>query len=413
MRVLISAYACAPERGSEPGVGWNVACEVARYHDVWVLTSRENRDAILAELPRMTGHRPRFVFIGPGGWTPSKRVRRKRVPWLANVHYYVWQVAAYVVGRRLHRRVGFDVVHHVTFVRYYSPSLVSMLPAPFVWGPVGGAERASSSFWRTFGVRGLAYEAARSIARRIGERDPFVRATARRSAVARVTTGQTGDRVRRLGARVVEVGPQIGLTERDLERAAAARTDRPSDADVLFVSVCRLVQWKGLDLAIRAFARVATHDMEYRIAGSGPERHRLKALASRLGVGERVRFLGERSRDEIFELLSTATALVHPSLHDSGGNACLEAMAMGTPVICLDVGGPPLLVADRAGLVVAADGPRRTVSGLTTAMRRIATDPKLSDELRAGARERAESFSWTERGRAIAETYEAVRRSVR
>jgi glycosyltransferase involved in cell wall biosynthesis len=206
----------------------------------------------------------------------------------------------------------------------------------------------------------------------------------------------------------VEVGPQIGLAERDLERGAAERGAPPVGSGVVFASVCRLVHWKGLDLAIRAFASVATDDMQYRIAGSGPEARRLESLASRLGVAERVRFVGERSRDEIFELLSGSTALIHPSLHDSGGNACLEAMAVGTPVICLDLGGPPLLVTERAGLVVAADGPRRSVSGLATAMRTIATDPDLARELRAGARERAKMFSWTERGRAIAHAYASL-----
>jgi glycosyltransferase involved in cell wall biosynthesis len=407
LRVLISAYACAPDRGSEPGVGWNVASEVARYHDVWVLTSRENERAVLRELDGSSGAHPRFVFIGPGRWTPSKRVRRKRVPWLANVHYYVWQVAAYVVARRLHRRVQFDVVHHVTFVRYYSPSLVSLLPVPFVWGPVGGAERAPSSFWRTFGARGLAYEATRSVARRVGEHDPLVRLTARRSTIARVTTAQTATRVRTLGGGVVEVVPQVGLSRADLQRVRPG-SDEDDDVRGPLVSVSRLLHWKGLDLAIRAFAAAGIDHVEYHIAGTGPERARLESLARRLGVGERVRFLGEVRRDDVFDLLSSALALVHPSLHDSGGNACLEAMAMRTPVICLDLGGPPLLVTGAAGVVIPAAAPRPAVSGLARAMRTLVDDPGLARELGERARARAETFSWTERGRQISETYERV-----
>ena len=52
LRVLVSAYACEPAKGSEPGVGWRIAREMARYHEVWVLTRTNNRPSIAAALDR-------------------------------------------------------------------------------------------------------------------------------------------------------------------------------------------------------------------------------------------------------------------------------------------------------------------------------------------------------------------------
>jgi glycosyltransferase involved in cell wall biosynthesis len=404
VKVLISAYACSPNRGSEPGVGWNVALEASRYHSVWVLTSSENQEAIETQLASAPNDRLRFVFIGPGGWTPSKRVRRKAVPWLANVHYYAWQVAAYFVARRLHRRIAFDVAHHVTFVRYYSPSFLSQLGLPFLWGPVGGGETAPVSYWPGFGVRGVVYELLRLAARRVGEWDPFVRATARRSVLARATTPETAERLQVIGARRVEVLLQVGLPESDL----AAGPGRVA-ADVgppFFASVARLVHWKGFHLGLQAFAKADLRGVDYRIVGSGPERSRLEDLAVALNIADRVRFVGELSRDELFEVLRSCIGLIHPSLHDSGGTVCLEAMAVGRPVVCLEQGGPPQLVDGETGFVVRAPGPRQAVAGIAGAMRALAGDPDLAARLGARARERAAEFSWARRGARLAETYQ-------
>ena len=62
--------------------------------------------------------------------------------------YYLWQIGAYRIGKRLHQQVRFDLVHHVTFVNYWLPSFLALLPVPFVWGPVGGGESAPKTFTR-------------------------------------------------------------------------------------------------------------------------------------------------------------------------------------------------------------------------------------------------------------------------
>ena len=71
--------------------------------------------------------------------------------------------------------------------------------------------------------------------------------------------------------------------------------------------------------------------------GDGRERKRLQVLAEQLGVADKVHFWGFLSRSETLQKLSEYHILVHPSLHDSGGNVCLEAMAVGRPIICLNL----------------------------------------------------------------------------
>ena len=396
LRILISAYACEPGKGSEPGVGWNVAWEIARYHDVWVITRANNRSAIEAAVVESHPRVPRFVYFDLPAWARWWKRGQRGV----QLYYYLWQLGALFVCRRLHRQVGFDLVHHVTLVKYWAPSFLALLPVPFVWGPVGGGESAPRRFWPTFSIAGFVYEVARDVARWVGERDPFVRLTARRSAVALATTDETACRMRILGARKVYCFAQSALPCDELERLHPG--DGAKAAPARFVSVGRHLSWKGFHLALRAFALAAIPECEYVLIGDGPERRRLEGIARRLSVSDRVEFLGQLPREQVFQRLRESDVLVHPSLHDSGGWVCIEAMAAGKPVLCVDLGGPVNLVSGGAGIVVPADSPERVVLGLAAAMRQLARDPGLRKAIGAAARSRAEEkHNWRNKGQEL------------
>jgi glycosyltransferase involved in cell wall biosynthesis len=404
LRVLISAFACAPGMGSELGVGWNTARELANRHEVWVLTQGIHRPAIEAELAHNPVSNLHFLYYDVPRWASWwHRGRPTKQP-----YYYLWQFGAYRVARMLHRKVGLDLAHHVTFVVYWKPSLLALLPVPFIWGPVGGGESAPKAFRPDFGVRGKAYEAMRDLARRAGEHDPFVGLTARRSALALATTEETAARLRILGARDVRVFSQVGLNQEEIDRLLTRGA--PSEQDFTrFASVGRLLHWKGFHLALRAFARARLSDAEYWVLGDGPERERLEALAEDLNISHQVKFWGRLSRDETLRRLGQCHALVHPSLHESGGWVCLEAMALGRPVVCLDLGGPAVQVTEETGLKVSPIKPEQAVDELATAMRMLAKDRSLTVRMGDAAQKRVvEQFNWRKKGVRLAEIYEEV-----
>lgn len=211
-KVLLSAYACRPHLGSEPGVGWNVACEMAKYHDIWVLTRSDNQPAIAAELSRKPVRGLRFAYYDLPQWMRWGT----KASGAAQFYYYMWQVGVFATAWRLHRAVNFDLAHHVTYVRYWSPSLLVLLNIPFLWGPVGGGESAPRPFWRDFGQRARLYEHLRDLARWLGERDPLVRLTAARSSKTLATTRETQARVGAIGGRNVDVWNQSALSQSEI-----------------------------------------------------------------------------------------------------------------------------------------------------------------------------------------------------
>jgi glycosyltransferase involved in cell wall biosynthesis len=254
-------------------------------------------------------------------------------------------------------------------------------------------------------VRGRAVEGARAASRWLGERDPLVRATMRGATVALAVTRETSDRLMELGVRDVALYSAMGFRHADVPQPPERRADQP----VRFASVGRMLAWKGFHLGLRAFAAADLPDAEYWMIGDGPDLSRLRKLAARLGVANRVRFCGALPRSESLAALSACHVLVHPSLHDSGGWVCLEAMSACLPVVCLALGGPAEMVTPKTGVRVDVRDARQVHHDLTAALERLAADPALRQRLGAAGRQRVlDHYVWETKGDRLAALYARV-----
>jgi phosphatidylinositol alpha-1,6-mannosyltransferase len=171
-----------------------------------------------------------------------------------------------------------------------------------------------------------------------------------------------------------------------------------SDRSML-LTVGRLVRRKGIDTVLRALPTIAETcpDVTYVIAGTGPDQPRLHRLAGRLGLQNRVRFVGEVDHDQLPLYYSAADLFVMPAREDPPdvegfGLVFLEANACGTPVIGARTGGIPDAIQDgETGLLVPPNAP----DSLTEAAVRILTDPDFADTLgRQGRRRALNEASW-------------------
>lgn len=141
------------------------------------------------------------------------------------------------------------------------------------------------------------------------------------------------------------------------------------DDTPLIGSVCRLIAQKGLDHALDAFALVAAEfpAAHYVIAGEGPLRAALEAQAARLGLQERVHFLGWR--DDAPAIFAALDLLLAPSLWEGFGLVFLEAMALGVPVISTQVSAIPEVIADgETGWLVPPGDAESLAGGLRAAL---------------------------------------------
>ena len=348
-KVLLSAYACRPKGGSEPGAGWAWAKAAARDHDVWLLTRGKFAHEIAEELairplPSLT-----VVPLELPTWVLKLRRRPADVYW----YYPLWQRLAGRTARRLHAQYSFDVIHHLTFAVDWMPAgVVRPSSAKVIWGPVGGSTRAPLSLAHWLGPRGVLGELVRR-----GYTGLLRKVIGRKLArSADLMIAQNKDVAEEFKDRAGEVVVQPNVA---ISRFATASGPRepfgaPGIKTALFVG--RLIPWKGLLMAISALARPEAAHWELRVIGDGPDWRRAERLAESLGIRDRVEFTGQLPREEVLDALLRADALLAPAMREAAGWAVAEALASGCPVICLDRGGPSVIASPEDGAVVPWQG---------------------------------------------------------
>ena len=144
------------------------------------------------------------------------------------------------------------------------------------------------------------------------------------------------------------------------------------------VGVGSLKPLKAYDVLLQALATLAAEgkDFELVLAGNGPEREPLELLAHRLGIAERVTFLGDVA--DVPALMATAHIAAHPSMSEGLSNTVLEAMAEGVPVVASSVGAIPEIIQDgQTGLLV----PPGSAAPLADAIRHLLEQPSLRARL--------------------------------
>ena len=181
------------------------------------------------------------------------------------------------------------------------------------------------------------------------------------------------------------------------DRTEVSEGQRALDIARRIVSVSNLVALKGIDLNLRALARIsATHPQlkwEYVIVGEGPLRYELETLSAELGLTERVRFLGRISYAGTMQAIAAADIFSLPSWGEAFGIVYLEAMARMRPVIgCLENGAADIISDGVDGLLI----PPQDEVALAQALESLLSDPERCSRIGVAGRQTAEGFSWQE-----------------
>jgi glycosyltransferase involved in cell wall biosynthesis len=191
-----------------------------------------------------------------------------------------------------------------------------------------------------------------------------------------------------LGRRLAAVAPRARLrtmgnvVDTDLFRPA----DRRADGPPRLAAVGALIPRKAFDQLLHALAALREQaPVTLEIAGDGPSRGALEALAARLGLREAVTFLGAQDRAGVAAVLRRADVLVLPSLIENQPVVLLEAQACGVPVVATRVGGVGEVVDAAAGRLVAPRDP----GALARAIAAVLADPGAYDPVALAARARA------------------------
>ena len=388
MKLLISAYACAPNRGSEHGSAWNWVTEASRLgHQVCALVSPVHRASIEAASREDALKEIRWVFPELNYWPLQQGKEPKR----ERTYNFLWQRAALRAARKLNREIGFDVIHHLTWGGVRAPTFLGSLGVPLILGPLGGGETSPKSLRDGFPWKGKVSEAIRDLSNATITINPLVRAGLSKAAVIFARTTDTRNLLTAAMREKTLVLMELGVSKTQI---GSPRSDRRSPPRLLYSG--RLLYWKGVHIAIEALAQLVGRipDVRLSVVGNGPEESRLKANVVARKLEANVDFVSWMPQQEFLRLYDTHDLLLFPSLHDSTGWVVLEALCHGMPVVCLDLGGPRDIVTPTSGVIVDTSGLNTTqvAARLADKLYEVLSSSTLMTELSAGAITRANDF---------------------
>jgi glycosyltransferase involved in cell wall biosynthesis len=397
IKVLLSAYACEPGKGSEPYQGWMWANSLAQHCDVTVLTRANNRAPIEAALPGTAGRSPSFIYYDP----PPLWLRLKKMGLPISIFYLIWQIGARMAANT--RLPSFDIVHHVTFCSFALPGFWWSKHPAVILGPLGGGMVAPRSLLPVFG-RNKYREIFRSIVVCLATCNPLLRRSLDRARAILAANEETALRIpgkfRSKVIRMIEVGVNPA-------RGTSTTSARRSD-EFRLIWVGGFYPRKAAILAVEALAMALRDNplIKLDFVGDGEEVSRVKQRASALGINPAIAWHGHLAHDETLRKIASADAFIFTSARDTAGNAVLEAMAAGLPSIVVCHQGAAEMTAAETAIRVAPDDPEKVAENLAQGILTLSRDPDLRARMGEAARQRVlEHFTWEKKAEAMMEIY--------
>jgi glycosyltransferase involved in cell wall biosynthesis len=405
LKVLVSAFAFSPVKGSEFAVGWNYVRAIASKHKVWVIArsteKKETEQYLLQHPDAMPNVSVHYLPFSSNFFT---------FPMWQLVFYPLmrrWQWKAYQLGRALDAEIDFDLIHHVCTIGFREPGYLWKLSKPFVWGPIGGLQFFPLRLLDAVPLSSRPFFVLKNLstvwAMRISSRPRRAAAAAQAILAA---SSNVAEMVRTLWGKDATVSCEVSSP--DLELRPPVRREAGTPLRIIWSGGCEAR--KALNIVLLALERLKRSPVDWRliVMGDGQLLGKWKALAGKLGIGERCRFLGSVPRTEALSVMATGHCFVQPSLYDATSTVVVEALAFGLPVICLDHFGFKDAVNADCGVRIPPNRLDQVVTAFAQAIEALWLDEDRRYAMAIAAQKASLRLTWKHKEEVINDLYNRV-----
>ena len=401
LKIIVSAYGCEPNKGSESGTGWFWVECMAKHFELWVITRSNNEENIVNNISDEIRENVHFVYYDlPNSITKLKK-REKGFYW----YYFLWQKGIVKIAKQLVKENKVDYAMHLTFGSIWLPTYMHKVGCPFIWGPVGGGESIPDCYLSKFSFKQQLVQRGRKILINSSNINPGMQSRCKK---AELIIARTQDTVVALPKRYrdkIVVMLETAVANNVIEELAPTQEGSVDKEKLQIIYSGRLIPLKAVDIAISAINKMKNRDkVEFTIIGKGFLKKELEDLVRQLGLQERVKFVGELPREQVLNKLKEADIFLFPSLKEGGTWALMEAMAAGLPCVCMNTSGMHVITDDKSAIRIEPQTREQTAIQMAAALDVLVNNPVQAREMGRKARERIENeFTWEAKEKFIVE----------
>lgn len=411
LTILINAYACSPDMGSEPGMAWNWCVNLAKHCRLHVITEGEFRDKIEAALPQLPqGANMRFYY-NP---VPEK-VRRmcwNQGDWRFYWHYRRWQKRTLRIAEQIVKENHIDVLHQLNMIGFREPGYLWRIQnIPFVWGPIGGMELIPTAYLKGEDMKTVLKSRLKNIINAWQMRhQPRVLKAMRRADMLVAATGGAYRVLHDCHKRpnVVLIN-ETGCYETGFTPPYLTYNNNQG-LRVLWVG--KFDFRKQLALALRTIAHCGRGDMTLHVLGEGGKgaAARYGKMAETLGIARQVVWHGQVGHAEVLDEMRRSDVLLFTSIIEGTPHVVLEAIQESLPVVCFNTCGQGEVVSERVGAKVEISAPDDSIRQFSDILSDLYADRERLARWRANCKERGAELSWDGKVRQMVGIYENITR---
>ena len=408
MNILLGVYACEPNNGSEPEVGWQMANEIAKImpeDTIYAITKANNKTVIEKQ-----GYPDnlKFYFYAPPKWLTFWKKGGRGI----RTYYYLWMIGAALFIKK--QKITFDIVHHVTFVNDWLPSFFSLLKNndnKFIWGPIGSNDPISSIFLDD--KNKIIIEQIKITLRYLFRViDPWYYFCKSKADCIIGINENVRKKLNLDKNRYFIAEPGIALKQQVVKQQKQYKKENNT---FTVIAVGRLVYIKNFTLTVLAFVRFlennpSINNAKLKIIGDGEDKHSLELLIQKYKIAKSVEFVGKIPLHEVQEQLSKADVFLFPTL-ENAGFVIIEAMSHSLPILAMNYGGPQQFVIHhtKEQLVASTQSYNAIIDALAANLEQLHVDEGL--RLKIGKQNRQDvlnHFTWEAKAQKVKDIYKKV-----
>jgi len=397
MKVLQIAFACEPNKGSEPGVGWHWATNLSQLVDVTVITRQNNRTSIESELQKNKYNNIKFLYHDIDGLIKIK----KKSSILLKLYYYIWVMSLRKYLKKQITLADYDIIHFITYNTFAVIPPVTELGLKSFWGPIGGGILGHTESFKKLSISSYSKEVARNFfVKKLAKSFYLNKALLKFDKVLFANTDTAKLLVRKNN---IKIELETGIDKSII--ADFDTIDISSDRINILASGI-LEPRKGFHLLLDALSLVKS-DVVLNILGDGSLKKYLYNIAYKNNLN--VNFLGKIPFEEVINYYSKNDVFIFPSLRDTSGNVVLEAMSQGLPIVAFDHQGMHDILTNECAIKIPVTNYEQMVKNLASAIDKLAGNCELRFEMgKASIQRIKDKYLWEDKARRMVKIYKEV-----
>lgn len=410
-RIIVSAYAVSPIRGSECAVGWEITTRLARYFDVTVLMCETTPSNIhyyeeVKDYIKNNGQIQNLNFV-PVKMPPNSKkytLMHDNGFWPAYYWgYKCWQKEAYRIATKLHAQEKFDISYQLNMIGFREPGYLWKLNIPFVWGPTNGFHSIPISFLKSFSGKEFLFQFMKYAANMTQIRLAYrARKAAKKASIVWCVDDAAYQKMK-VWSKNAELMQETGLTALAHKQKSSLAYGRKKTLNIVCSGM--ITTGKAYSMVIESLLRLKDMDFHLTFLGDGPLKESLMKKAE--PIKDKITWCGWVNRTEVIDRIKTSNILIHPSLKEATSMTILEALGMGVPVICHDTCGMAAVVNEKNGFKIPYLNEATSIAFITELLQDIIEDPELLNKLYETIWETTDELTWDNKVDRIAKTIES------